>query len=109
MRLRRLCQRIGMFNPQLQRPGQDHPEHGLRPQLKLLPRGNVVHQGGPSHVERSLLRELNQVEGWDRSARTAEQHHVSAGLSTLSPLSKVVLPTESYTTSTPLPPVRRRV
>ena len=71
---------------------------------------DVVSQSRTRHVQRSLLRQRDRIERRHGPTRSSEQTpSVRADASTFSPFSNVVLPTESYTTSTPLPPVRRFV
>jgi hypothetical protein len=46
--------------------------------LEFLARGSVVPQGGACDIQRSLLGELDQIEGRHGATRSSKQHHVPA-------------------------------
>src|SRR6266852_1592346 len=58
----RFCQRIGEFYPQLELARGDHAEDGARARHQFLSRCDVIRQRWPRHIQRSFLRQRDQVK-----------------------------------------------
>src|SRR5215469_396494 len=77
--VRLLCvlQRVQMLDAQFQFAGRDRVQHVRGTLLKLFVARDVVHQRGPGDEQGTLLRQLAEIEGWNRAARSSEQHKIT--------------------------------